>query len=236
MSRSILGQLAVWDKYSRNSRYSKAASDSQAMSFGSVKQDFTDDIESLFYVFMWICIMFSGPLGMEREVKLEEDWLPYEWSRVSLRLCQRAKNMYFLDIGDSLKQFDPYFTPLLPLARDWTNLLRYNFPLTTADGKILEHKPVTFDDTIELLEKHLALLPDDELSPERLFRKNATDKIIQDVADRAAIIENMSDSGAAISSCKAQKKRGLNDAWTIEPTPVPAKRSRKQTLAGNVNP
>jgi hypothetical protein len=236
MSRSILQQLANWDANSRNSRHSKAASDSQAMSFGSVKQDFTDDIESLFYVFIWICIMFSGPLGLEREVKLEENWLPYEWSRVSLILCQRAKSMYFLNIGTSLDQFDPYFDPLLPLARDWTDLLRYNFPLTTADGKISEHKPVTFDDAIELLEKHLALLPDDELSPERLFRKKVMDKNIQDVADKAAIIENMSDSGAAISSSTAQKKRGLNDAWTIEPRPVPVKRSRKQTLAGNVNP
>ncbi|KAG2746867.1 hypothetical protein P692DRAFT_201806861 [Suillus brevipes Sb2] len=191
-------QLAVWDKYLRNSRRSKAASDLQAMSFGSVKQDFTDDIESLYYIFIWICIMFSGPLGLEHEVKLEEE-LPYEWSHVSLCLCQHAKSMYFLDIGNSLTQFDPYFEPLLPLARDWMNLLRYNFLLTTADGEISEHKPVTFDDAIELLEKHLALLPDNELSPECLFRKKVTDKIIQDVADRAAIIKNMSNLNTTIS-------------------------------------
>ncbi|KAG1890837.1 hypothetical protein F4604DRAFT_1949197 [Suillus subluteus] len=206
LSRSILGQLAVWDKYSRNSRHFKEASDSQAISVGSIKQDFTDDLESLFYVFMWICIMFSGPLGMKRKVTLEEDWLPYEWSRVSLRLCQNAKGMYFLNISDLLQQFDPYFAPLLPLARDWTDLLRYNFPSTTAEGKITEHKPVTFDNVIELLEKHLALLPDDELSPERLFRQMVTNKNIQDVADRADIIKNMCNSGAAISSSTARKK------------------------------
>jgi hypothetical protein len=74
--------------------------------------------------------MFSGPLGLEHEVKLEEDWLPSKWSCVSLRLCQHAKSMYFLDISDLLTQFDPYFDPLLPLTRDWTNLLCYNFPLT----------------------------------------------------------------------------------------------------------
>jgi hypothetical protein len=82
------------------------------------------------------------------------------------------------------------------------------FPLNTTDEKISKHKPVTFDDAIKLLEKHLALLPDDELSPKHLFRKKVMDKIIQDVADRAAIIENMSDSGAAISPL-VQLKRSV---------------------------
>ncbi|KAG0701306.1 hypothetical protein DFH29DRAFT_1000372 [Suillus ampliporus] len=180
--------------------------------------------------------MFSGPLGMERELTLEEDCLPYEWSHVSLCLYQSAKGMYFLNISESLQQFDPYFAPLLPLVQDWTDLLRHNFPSTTAEGKITEHKPVTFDGVIELLDKHLALLPDNELSPEHLFRKMVTNKNIQDVANRANIIKNMCSSWAAISTSTSQKKCGLNDAWTIEPANSLVKQSRKQTLAGDSKP
>ncbi|KAG1797525.1 uncharacterized protein BJ212DRAFT_1306011 [Suillus subaureus] len=210
LSWSVLGQLAVWDKHSQNSCHFKVASDSQAISIGSVKQDFMDNLESLFYVFMWICIMFSGPLSKEHDITLEEDWLPYEWSHMSLRLCQNAKNMYFFNIRESLDQFDPYFAPLLLLMCNWTDFLHYNFPSTNTDRKIAEHKPVMFDDVIELLDKHLALLPDNELSPEHLFRQTVMNKNIQDVADRADIIKKMQ-SGAAITTSIPQKKCGLND-------------------------
>jgi hypothetical protein len=31
-----------------------------------IKHTYHDDLESMFYVFAWICIMFQGPMGAER--------------------------------------------------------------------------------------------------------------------------------------------------------------------------
>ncbi|KAG0694171.1 hypothetical protein DFH29DRAFT_1006564 [Suillus ampliporus] len=147
-----------------------------------------------------------------------------------------AKGMYFLNIGELLQQFDTYFAPLLPLMWDWTDLLCHNFPSTTTEGKITEHKPITFNGIIELLDKDLTLLPDDELSPEHLFRKMLMNKNIQDVANRVNIIKNICSSGAAISTSTTQKKCGLNDTWTIEPANSLVKWSCKQMLAGDSKP
>ncbi|KAG2127751.1 hypothetical protein BD769DRAFT_1387680 [Suillus cothurnatus] len=135
--------------------------------------------------------MFCGPLGVERKLKLGEGWLPYEWSRTSLYLCKSNKLSFFMSIGEALDQFDPYFEDLLPLARDWTNLLRFNFAATFAEGEVERHNPVLFDEIIRVLEKHIALLPDNESSPEHVFRKRVVDRNITDILDKKGIIDSI---------------------------------------------
>jgi hypothetical protein len=42
----------------------KSSSDSKALPVSYVLQTFSDDLESLFVVFTWVCIKFCGPNGM----------------------------------------------------------------------------------------------------------------------------------------------------------------------------
>jgi hypothetical protein len=156
--------------------------------------------------------MFCGPLGVERKLKLGEGWLPYEWSRTSLYLCKSNKVSFFMSIGEALDQFDPYFEDLLPLARDWTNLLRFNFAATFAEGEVERHNPVLFDEIIRVLEKHIALLPDNESSPEHVFRKRVVDRNITDILDKKGIIDSIVKKEAVCLS----KKCGWNDLWTLQ--------------------
>jgi hypothetical protein len=52
-----------------------------------IKHMYHDNLESMFYVFAWICIMFKGPMGEERclEDVMDHDpekmemWLPEQW-------------------------------------------------------------------------------------------------------------------------------------------------------------
>ncbi|KAG0705571.1 hypothetical protein DFH29DRAFT_872920 [Suillus ampliporus] len=188
MSQALLGQMV------------------QARAMQHSKQDFTDDLKSLFYVFLWICIMFSGPLGNKRQWKLGERCIPYEWNRQSLHLCQSSKVMFFTRSMDGLSQFDPYFHDLLPLTQEWTDLLKFNFAETDADSKVRRHDPMKFEDVIEILDKHLALLPDNEPSPGHVLRKRGVEEQIKD-----KIIKDMHSTGIAM------QKHILDDVWTVEP-------------------
>ncbi|KAG2134543.1 hypothetical protein DEU56DRAFT_756969 [Suillus clintonianus] len=129
---------------------------------------YNDDLELMFYVFIWVCIEFRGPLGMKcvlpttlphsnQKVK----WITGEWSASTYQKCGDSKTRFFHQSDhytmELAKQFDPYFKSLLPLALAWYELVK-------------NPKRLVFDDVINLLDKHIAALPSED-SPELLVSK-----------------------------------------------------------------
>ncbi|KAG2046225.1 hypothetical protein BDR06DRAFT_1014910 [Suillus hirtellus] len=211
MSRQLLQQLK---NIIVPSTVKKGASSSSPLAIGSVKQDYSDDLESLFYVFSWVCIGYSGPLGMEHHLNASKAWLPHAWSNRSIAGCFDTKvSFYTTDDGKAAitMQFNDYFKDLILLALEWMDLLRLNFPVQvgSVDGQAL-HRPIEFDALLKILDKHIAGLKGaPELSPERLLHKRLTDKNVKDVHALGTIIEKMSNQIPV-------KKRSLNDGWTVK--------------------
>lgn len=203
MSRRLLHQLSrmVSDQ---STRARKGASKSSPLPGSDIEQDYTDDLESMFYVFCFICIQHSGPLGVER--RLDTSWLPHVWNHVDIKRCFDSKVTFYVATGhsDIDDQFDKYFKDLLPLAHDWMNLLRDNFP---GDGGP-QHKPITFDALLDLLKQHIARLAvEPEPDPERLIRQRALEQSKKELEAKGNIIRGMGPEG---------KKRSANEAWTVE--------------------
>ncbi|KAG0694392.1 hypothetical protein DFH29DRAFT_1006391 [Suillus ampliporus] len=153
MSHSLLWQLseAVGNSVtSARSWKMKVATHSLATPPPLVLHHYHDDLESLFYLFVCICIRFRGPLGVERD--LTADKSPSD-----------VKTSFFFhpNTHKLQQQFHPYFTSLLPLANQWYELIRNKGPSSA----------VTFREVFDLLEMHLDLLPKDEPSPELLFAR-----------------------------------------------------------------
>jgi hypothetical protein len=87
-----------------------------------VKYTHADDIESLFYIFVWILILYDGPLGREHvDVDLKETVLG-RWgddTTTNLVVTSDAKTSLLLWDNrwkDFHGQVAPYFKDLLPLA------------------------------------------------------------------------------------------------------------------------
>ncbi|KAG1746249.1 hypothetical protein EDD22DRAFT_958427 [Suillus occidentalis] len=133
---------------------------------------YRDDLESLFYVFTWVC---------------STDWLPEEWqgSQLDAARCAKDKSYFFSEHPQKLRlseQFDPYFKDLVPLAEEWYDLLRKE----RSDRKDAEFhntrtEELRFDEVATLLETHLARLSDDEKGPQfvvsRLELHESLDKL-----------------------------------------------------------
>lgn len=225
MSRSLLFQLseAVGGiAMSQNSW--KHASHSRAKVPPLIMHGYQDDLESVFYVFIWICIGYSGPLGVKRvlEKRKQGEWLLHLWSADSFKEGGNEKTSFFFHPNaDKLtQQFHPYFHDLLPLALDWYELIR---------GKGPSHA-LTFKEVIDLLTKHLDILPKDEPSPELLFAK----KIIDALPNGLPAIPDALPGGKRKVASEAADKDvahppvmehdttfGGRVLWTMEPVPQP---------------
>jgi hypothetical protein len=165
MSRGLLSQVAALQVNGEPPR--KSSSQSSALPPSHVLQSYADDLESLFYVFIWICIKYSGPHGMERK-DCRRNWLPNNWANMSLEMCNLKKVYFFAVAAEEARletEFHPYFAKLIPLAKEWRAVLKDNM-----------ENGVTFDSILGLLERHLATLPDDEeiSSTKEKLRKSAT--------------------------------------------------------------
>ncbi|KAG1819135.1 uncharacterized protein BJ212DRAFT_1479245 [Suillus subaureus] len=168
MSRKLLHQLSdVIPLVSVQKKTRKKASHSRLQQATLIKHTFSDNLESLFYVFAWICIEFRGPLRMKWVLKSRGNrikWLPCTWSANSYVECDQAKTGFFFhseDLEKLEKQIHPYFKNLIPLTKEWYGLMRNN---SNPDS-------VPFDAVLEMLNRHLTELPKDEPSPELLFAK-----------------------------------------------------------------
>ncbi|KAG2358665.1 hypothetical protein BDR07DRAFT_1489173 [Suillus spraguei] len=187
MSRKLLGQVALIQeqataeaqekqrskklksksKTTPATKTPKTSSDSLALPISRVIQSYSDDLESLFFIFAWVCIKFSGPNGMVRQEHNSSSLLD-RWTSLDLGSCAAFKVSFFanpLDEERLINEFQPYFKLLIPLATDWCAALRDN----------MVH-PVTFDAILSVLNSHLDKLPDDEelQSTVTMLRKSAT--------------------------------------------------------------
>ncbi|KAG0700173.1 aspartic peptidase domain-containing protein [Suillus ampliporus] len=157
----------------------KGTSTSVPAEIEGVQHFYRDDIEALFYVFMWVCIVLKGPTDTRHELhplnsqpKGSTAWLPEEWhgSQLDVATCAKEKVFFFSEFAQKLRlseQFDPYFKDLVPLAQEWYDLLckkRSNRKDAEFKNTKVEEE-LHFDEVSSLLEKHLAALPDDERGP-----------------------------------------------------------------------
>ncbi|KAG2339631.1 hypothetical protein BDR05DRAFT_1003140 [Suillus weaverae] len=131
-----------------------------------VEHTFLDDLESLFYIFAWVCIMFKGPASAAR--RLDDTvrrpdgkvtpWLPHEWNGSPLDAHACAYKKFFFvqhPMGKARlrEQFTSYFQDLIPLAEEWYELVKQGQTSTY------------FNDIIALLNKYLDTLANDERDP-----------------------------------------------------------------------
>ncbi|KAG2122738.1 hypothetical protein DEU56DRAFT_917711 [Suillus clintonianus] len=218
MSRALLLQLHLCDPDGADER--KKASDSKPNPAPLIKHTYHDDLESMFYIFIWICIEFRGPLGMKRILKQGPDWIPGQWSADKFKLCCDAKTTFFWHtehyVKELTEQFHPYFKKLLPVALEWYHLMR-------------EPSRVTFNDIIGMLERHITILPIDEPSPELLVSQWLL-KGLNAEGSGSGGEEGESQSPireTAVPRTRLNNKRlGVTDyRWTMEMAPK-AKRSK----------
>ncbi|KAH7918127.1 hypothetical protein BV22DRAFT_1134835 [Leucogyrophana mollusca] len=123
----------------------------------------TDNVESVLYIFMWICIRFSGP-GCERAD--DSSWmyknsLVHRWARLgsdNIKLVTDSKMAFtvFPNRGEELidDQFAPYFDDLKPLGHTWLDVHR---------RAVQQKRVVTHDEVISTLNDFLAIMSDHEI-------------------------------------------------------------------------
>ncbi|KAG2089230.1 uncharacterized protein F5147DRAFT_780694 [Suillus discolor] len=223
MSRSLLWQLseAVGDPAtSVRSWKAKLAMHSLAMPPPLVLHHYHDDLESLFYVFMCICIKYRGPLGIKRDLSADrcQDWLPHQWAVNTLKEASDVKTSFFFhpNVHKLQQQFHPYFASLLPLAKQWYDLIRNKGPSSM----------VTFQEVINLLETHLDMLPKNEPSPELLFARRVIAALPQKRNASELEGDNWGNSDLTVDERNVIKTKGRM-GWTMEVTPqLTGKRSR----------
>ncbi|KAG1850424.1 hypothetical protein F4604DRAFT_1934424 [Suillus subluteus] len=115
----------------------KTASSSEPIQIGRVEHTFLNDLESLFYVFAWVCIMFKGPANALRHLDDTADcpvrkvtpWIPHKWNGSPLDAHACAYKKFFFMQHPTGKaclheQFTPYFQDLIPLAEEWYELIK----------------------------------------------------------------------------------------------------------------
>ena len=129
LSTNILNQLKDFIRpiESSSTRKSVSTTHINLKSPIMIKHTYADNIESLFYVFIWILILYDGPLGRKCEGTGHENTLLSFWSKEAsrnLEIAQSAKFMFLVMKRSKLDiQIAPYFTNLLPLAESWHMLL-----------------------------------------------------------------------------------------------------------------
>lgn len=195
MSRALLAQMAELQSKAAQQEPRKSSSKTLALPPSRVSQSFGDDLESLFYVFAYVCIKYAGPNGKECQESVP-DSLPDSWSNLDLDVCKLRKVYFFAVSTEEArleKQFHPYFAKLIPLAKEWRAILRDNMETR-----------VTFDSVIGLLQRHLATLQDDE-------ERSSTNKDLREAAKELTRHMNKRAAEAgwsiAVSSPKLAKRK-----------------------------
>ncbi|KAG2087258.1 uncharacterized protein F5147DRAFT_658996 [Suillus discolor] len=134
----------------------KEASLSVPVKIEGIKHFYHDNLEALFYVFVWVCIALKGPANTRHQLnplkshpKGSMVWLPEEWhgTQLDIATCAKKKSYFFSEYPQKLhlsEQFDPYFKDLVPLAEEWYNILH---------KKRLERKKAEFKNTKVKLNK-----------------------------------------------------------------------------------
>ncbi|KAI5988489.1 hypothetical protein F5J12DRAFT_898178 [Pisolithus orientalis] len=121
----------------------------------TIHHTFVDNIESLFYVFIWILILYDVPLGHEHQDISHEKTLLGLWSEKAAKDLKIARCAKFTFLNDPSElrldsKVSQYFQDLIPLANEWCILLEWSLLSGTA---------VQFSDIISLFDRFLASMP-----------------------------------------------------------------------------
>ncbi|KAG1886286.1 hypothetical protein F4604DRAFT_1675922 [Suillus subluteus] len=178
----------------------KSSSDSLALPISYVVQGHADDLESLFFVFAWVCIKFSGPHGMVCQERLPNSLL-HRWTSLDLASCAAFKISFFVDPTNEkrlIDEFHLYFKDLIPLATEWRRAL--------VDNMI---HPVSFNTILDILNSHLNKLPDEEefVSTVNMLRNDAA--VLTDCVKSKQIA---SESFSVVATAPKRQKSHHGDA------------------------
>ncbi|KIM52516.1 hypothetical protein SCLCIDRAFT_140955, partial [Scleroderma citrinum Foug A] len=123
-----------------------------------------DDLESFFYVFMWLCILYDGREGSSNRESLDNGFIVHAWGEGGMgpggvTLVLNAKIRFLYSPGNSIidTQFTPYFNNLKPLAKEWKQLVKLEDERREAKCSTSMY---THKDVIALLHKYADNLPD----------------------------------------------------------------------------
>ncbi|KAG0695457.1 hypothetical protein DFH29DRAFT_1005434 [Suillus ampliporus] len=205
MSHSLLWQLseAVGDPAtSARSWKAKVATSSLAKLPPLILHHYHDDLKSLFYIFVCICIEFRGPLRVRRNLLADksQDWLPHLWSANTYSAGSDVKTLFFFSPQRAQTQ-----ETIPPLFQDTT---------PTCDAM----------EVLDLLEMHLAKLPKDEPSPELLFAKRVIAALPKKRQASDSEGDDWDDWDDHLNKPECNMIHGQM-GWTMEVAPQP-KRSR----------
>jgi hypothetical protein len=126
------------------------------------------DLESLFYVLIYLCINLKGP---ENRVRPNGDMTGFssfpvaEWFRPdgSFRRLGRAKLSQLQTFNESIVPYiSPYFKNLIPCIEKFQKAL-----CPTGDSR---KSPITHDQVINIFEEALVSLPDSESLPSEILQ------------------------------------------------------------------
>jgi hypothetical protein len=129
---------------------------------GVIQHEPRFDLESLFYVLIYLCINLKGP---ENRVRPTGDMICFssfpmaEWFRPdgSFRRLGRAKISQLQTFSKSIEPFiSPYFGDLIPCIKKFHQAL-------CPDGRDSRDSPITHDQVIDIFEETLASLPESEI-------------------------------------------------------------------------
>ena len=117
-----------------------------------------DNLESLFYVLIWILVLYDGPLGRERQDFDFKSSILGEWSESAipnLRVARNSKLAFIVDQNPEIMKscVSPYFTDLAPLAEKWREIFRDRYRSRDA---------VDADSLLEVTETFLNNMPSEE--------------------------------------------------------------------------
>jgi hypothetical protein len=219
MSRALLFQLHL--KSPDDMSAHKGASSSKPYPPPLVKHSYQDDLESVFYVFIWILIEFRGPLGMKRILDKGTTWIPNEWSASTFKACCDSKTSFFWYeehyAKELTKQIHPYFKNLIPVALEWHHLIR-------------DPKNVGFDDVISMLNRYITSFPTKELLPQLLVSTWLLKALKKADSEEASSGGEQGESESRSAAepmpvVRNKNKRVIDYRWTMEAVPEP-KRSK----------
>jgi hypothetical protein len=116
-----------------------------------------DDIESLFYVLVWIVIRYDGPLGCERQFSNGEMTFLDRWSGVGdIGAASNSKMAFLLSQtreDDLRNQKSPYFKDLFKFVNGWRKVVAKN---------LTKGQAVTFSYVNPIFDRVLASMPDEK--------------------------------------------------------------------------
>ncbi|KAG1855878.1 hypothetical protein C8R48DRAFT_776246 [Suillus tomentosus] len=214
MSQSLLFQLYLHTPDPSDERLGTRASGSKPYPPPMVTHVYQDDLESMFYIFILVCIKFRGPLGMKHvlptilpQYSLQRiKWIMQEWSASTYQKCGDSKTQFFHQSEHYTKelsrQFDPYFKSLLPLALEWYDLIK-------------NPDRLLFNNVIDLLGRHIAALLKED-SAGLLVSK----WVILSAAGSLMPPRNDEES-ASPPVDETRQKRVVDHRWTMEAIPKP---------------